>query len=293
MTFSTKFIKELDKLEPKLKSVLLELLSEIERNREESISRKEFWESAQRTEENFQNVWKSFGELTQLQTRTDKRLESLAQAQERTEKRLESLAQAQERTEKRLESLTQAQERTEKRLESLAQAQERTEKRMDGLTHRMDELAQAQTKTEASLQKLTVRVDKLTDEVGGLSHTVGYGLEDKSYPALEKRLKRDFGLNVERLYRKNLVYSANNFDEINIYGEAQTNGKTVYVIGESKAQFGPKDVTRFTKLLERAKAYLGKNIFPLALAYHFHPQAEEKLKQKNITYFWSHDLIER
>ncbi|NIR52151.1 hypothetical protein GWO43_26470 [candidate division KSB1 bacterium] len=243
MTFSTKFIKELDKLEPKLKAVLLELLAEIERNREQSVPRKEFWEFAQRNEENFQKVWKSFGELTQVQTRT------------------------------------------EKRLESLAQAQERTEKRVDGLTHRMEELARAQTKTESALQKLTLRVDKLTDEVGGLSHTVGYGLEDKSYPALEKRLKREFGLDVGRLYRKNLVYSVDNFDEINIYGEAHTNGKKVYVIRENKAQFGPKDVSRFTKLLERVKAYLGKNIFPLALAYHFHPQAEEKLKQKNITYF--------
>ncbi|HEX9654662.1 MAG TPA: hypothetical protein VGA99_13215 [bacterium] len=227
-----------------MKSVLLELLSEIERNREESITRQEFWESARKTENNFQKMWQSIGELTEAQKKTEQRVNELTEAQKKTEQTV-------------------------------------------------SELAQAQRKTEKALQKLTLRVDDLTHEVGGISNTVGYSLEDKSYPALKKELKRRFGLEVDRLYRKNLVYSPNKFDEINIYGEARKNAHEIYVIGESKAQFGPKDVTRFIRLLERVKAHLGERIFPLALAYHFHPQAEEKLQENQIQHFWSYELIEQ
>ena len=257
MPVSAKLIKELDKLQPDLKAVLLELLAEIERNREESIPRKEFWEFASKTEEHFHKVWKALGELAEAEKRTDKRIEELAEAQKRTEQRVQELAEAQERTEKRVE-----------------------------------ELAEAQKRTEVSIQKLTRRMDKFTVELGGLSHTVGYGLEDKAYPVLRKLLKQEFDLEIDRLYRKNLVYSPSKFDEINIYGEARQNGKKVYVIGESKAQFGVRDVDRFTRLLERVKAHLGAQVFPVALAYHYHPHAEEKLKEKGIRFFWSYELSE-
>jgi chromosome segregation ATPase len=250
MVYSVKFIKELDKLEPDLKAVLLELLAEIERNREESITRREFLEFGQKTEENFQRVWKVIEELSQAQKRTEQRVDTLAL-----------------------------------RVEELAEAQKRTEQRVE-------ELAHAQKRTEEALRKLTLRVDDLAEQVGGLSNTVGYGLEDQSYPRLKKILNRDFNIQVDRLYRKNIMYSENKFDEINIYGEARKNGKKVYIIGECKAQFGPKDVTRLLKLIDRVKSQLTGDIFPLALAYHFHPQAEKKLADENIKHFWSFEIQE-
>ena len=229
MVYSVKFIKELDKLEPDLKAVLIELLAEIERNREESITRKEFLNFGEKTEESFQRVWKTIEELSEAQKRTEKRVEELAQAQQRTEE---------------------------------------------------------------ALRKLTLRVDDLAQQVGGISHTVGYGLEDRSYRQLKKILKRDFNINTEKLYRKNIVYSENKFDEVNIYGEAKKNGEKLFVIGECKAQFGPKDVTRFLKLIDRLKPRLNGTIFPIALAYHYHPHAEKKLEDQNIKHFWSFDVLE-
>lgn len=74
MPFSVKLMKELDKLEPYMKSVMLELPSEIERNRKESVTRKEFLEFARHTDENFQKVWKSIGELADAQKRTEERV---------------------------------------------------------------------------------------------------------------------------------------------------------------------------------------------------------------------------
>ncbi len=149
MPLSAKLSRRLDKLDPALKDVLLDLIAEIEQEREASVTRLEFTEFARKTEEHFQRVWKAIQELAQAQKRTEQRLEELAQAQERTEQQVEELAHAQKRTEQRLE-----------------------------------ELARAQTRTEEAVYKLTRRVDDLSKEVGSISNTVGYALEDRSYPAL-------------------------------------------------------------------------------------------------------------
>jgi len=76
----------------------------------------------------------------------------------------------------------------------------------------------------------------------------------------------EFGLKVAKSYRKNIVYTPDKFDEINIYREAEKAGRKIIVIGGSKAQFGRKDVTRLLKLLQRVKEHLNREVFPLALA---------------------------
>lgn len=215
-----------------------------------------------------------YGELQNTVTRTEFN---------ELKKIVRDLGEAQKRTEQRVEELAEAQKRTEQRVEELAEAQKRTEQRVE-------ELAVAQKKTEEAIKELIYRVDNLTDEVGGISHTIGYQLEDHSYPRLKIILKERFNLEVEKLYRKNIVYSIDHFDEINIYGEARRKGKKLFVIGECKSQFGPKDVDRYLKLIDRVKHHLQAEVFPLALSYNFHPRAEEKLINKKIPYLWSFEL---
>ncbi len=178
-------------------------------------------------------------------------------------------------------------------MEQLTEAQQRTEERLDSLTERVEQLAVAQQKTEVVIQKLTRRVDDISKELGGISNTIGYRLEDESFPVLKRILKEQFGIEVSQLYRRNIVYSSTRFDEINIYGEGAENGRKIIVIGESKAQFGPRDVDKFLKLLKRVREFLNADLFPLAIAYHFHPVAEEKLKTQNIPYFWSYQLVDK
>ncbi len=100
----------------------------------------------------------------------------LAQAQQRTEQRLEALTL-------RVDELAQAQQRTEQRLEALAQAQQRTERRLETLAE--------------ALIKLTEEHKETRRQLGGLSMTVGYILEDQAFKALPKLLERDFGLVIQ------------------------------------------------------------------------------------------------
>jgi predicted nucleic acid-binding Zn-ribbon protein len=91
----------------------------------------------------------------------------LGEAQKRTEERLEELAEAQKRTEERVEELAEAQKRTEETLAGLVEAQKRTEKNVADLAK--------------AIQLLTRELRETRRELGGLSRSVSYALENEAY----------------------------------------------------------------------------------------------------------------
>lgn len=273
MPITGKLFRKMQSLPDDIRSVLLDLVDEMDN----SVKKEDF--------KQLKNVVQ---ELAEAQKVTEKRLDSLtikveelAEAQKVTEKRLDSLtikveelAEAQKRTEQRVEELAEAQKRTEKRVEELAEAQKRTEQRVE-------ELAEAQKKTEESLNKLTKRVDNIEVQLGGLSMAVGYGIEDKLYPHLEKFAEKVFDVvPMDVVLRKNIVYADGRFDELNVYIKAKKDGKQVLIIGESKAQPGKKDIDKFIKTVERVEKYTGTVVYPFIVGYSFSPIVEKYINEK-------------
>lgn len=74
------------------------------------------------------------------------------------------LVKAQQKTEERLNQLAQ-------RVDQLTIAQQKTEERLNQLT-------EAQEKTEKEIRSLTITVRRIQKELGGLSHSVGFDLEN-------------------------------------------------------------------------------------------------------------------
>jgi len=271
------------------------------------------------TREDFSELRKAFGELVEAQSRTELRLEELAEAQTRTEQRLEELAEAQKRTERRLEELAEAQKRTERRLEELAEAQARTERQVARTEQRLEELAEAQTRTERRLDRLAEaqerterrldrlaeaqerterQVARLTGEVvrikenlGGLSHTVGYRLEDEAIWSLPGLLERDHGIVVEgSLRRDHLETRPNRYEELNIWGEGARGGERVHILGEAKSQLKKRDVDDFLKLLDRVQAVVDRPLVRLVVTYQTSPQVKRYLSEKGILLYLSYEL---
>jgi len=244
MPVSVSLIRKLEQVEPGLREVLLALLEEIDRQREETVTKKEFNE-----------LKEIVRELAEAQKRTEERVEELAQAQTRTEQRLDSLAN-------KVEELAEAQKRTEQRIEELAEAQKRTEERLE-------KLAAAQERTEKELQKLVGEHAKTREHVGGLLATVGYILENEAMRALPGLLLEEFGLRVkDRLVRKFLVDVSGNPMEVNIVGEAMADGKEFLVVGESNSQLSKGKVKEFLdKKLKRLAKPFGLEFFPILVTH--------------------------
>jgi len=212
-------------------------------------------------------------ELAEAQRRSEVRLERLEAA-------VEKLVEAQLRIEERLErlegvveELAEAQKRTEARIEELAEAQKRTEARIE-------ELAEAQQKTEKILQGVLLEQKRFRKELGGISNTVGYTLENEAIKHLPGILQRDLGLKINVMDRRFIEYPDGKYDEINIYGEGVLDGEEVYVIGESKVQIGKRNLNAFERLLKRLSGYLRGRIIPVLVTHSVHPEVERFVKKK-------------
>ncbi len=169
----------------------------------------------------------------------------------------------------------------------LAEAQKRTE-------IKVGELAEAQKRTEEEIKTLTKTVKNVQKNLGGLSHTVGYHLEDRAYKTLPLLLKRDLGTEVEgRLIRRFFVYGKGKKDEVNIYGRGIKEGKEVIIIGESKSQLSKDDIDDFLDIVDRVTDYTkssDKENVLIAVSYSVEPEIEEYAKKKDIKVYWSYEL---
>ncbi len=169
----------------------------------------------------------------------------------------------------------------------LPEAQKRTE-------IKVGELAEAQKRTEEEIKTLTKTVKNVQKNLGGLSHTVGYHLEDRAYKTLPLLLKRDLGTEVEgRLIRRFFVYGKGKKDEVNIYGRGIKEGKEVIIIGESKSQLSKDDIDDFLDIVDRVTDYTkssDKENVLIAVSYSVEPEIEEYAKKKDIKVYWSYEL---
>ncbi len=215
MPFSVNLIKRLEAIEPPLKEVLIALLEEVEKQREISITRKEFLEFAKTTEENFQRVWKT-----------------------------------------------------------------------------IEALAEAQKKTEEEVRKLAKGLRETRQMVGGLSDTVGYSLEDRAIKSLPQLLREQYQIEVKgRLVRKFIKYNGLK-DEVNIFGEAERDGRSLYILGEAKAWLSKKHIDKFLKRIQRLKFYkvITEDNFMFFVTYSAEPEIEKYAKDKGIEIIWSYEV---
>ena len=218
MPVSIALIKKLEGLEPQLRGVLFAILEEIEKQREETVTKKEF------------------NELKEI-------------------------------------------------VAELAEAQKRTEERLIRLEATVEKLAEAQKRTEQELQKLIEEHRKTRDQVGGLSNTVGYILENEAMKALPILLEKEFGLKLkERLIRRFAQDNKGKQIEVNIIGQATKDGKRVVIIGEAKAQLSKNKVNEFlSKKLNRLQGVFKEEIFPILVTHMIaQPDVEEYAHKKGI-----------
>jgi hypothetical protein len=162
-------------------------------------------------------------------------------------------------------------------------------------------LTEAQRKTEISIRELVEAHKRLEkehaitrSEVGGLSNTVGYVLENEAYKFLPTLLKREFGLEVkERLVRNFVKDNKGRQIEVNIIGEATRNGDQFVIIGESKVQLSKNKVTEFfNKKIKRLSGVFPGELFPIIVTHmKSEPDVDEfALKQGIKRIYYSYEF---
>ncbi len=263
MPISVEFIRKLEQVSPDLKEILIALLEEIERQREESITVSEFRAFTAKTEENSKKVWQTISEL----------------------------AKAQKDTEKRVEELTVAQKNTEKRVEELSLNQIKSEERLSRVEKAIEELAIAQKNTENELKRLIKEHRKTRESLGGLQHTVGYVLEDRAFVGLPKLLEKDFGIKITMpLKRDYIEISPGKEEEINIIGKGKRDGREIWILGECKSQISKREVDKFLKKLNRLNKVIPGEKILLIITYQAPPIVRRYIEEKGLNLYFSYQF---
>ena len=180
-------------------------------------------------------------------------------------KSIDRLAEAQKRTEERVDRLSKA-------LEELAEAQKRTEERVDKLAKVVDSLVLAVGELSDSVKMLKV-------EVGRLSETVGFGLEDIARVVLPGWLQRHTGIYVEELRREFFTVNGEEI-EVDLFGEGLKDKKKVFIIGEVKSRIYRHDVERFYRKYSKLKKVLPKDkLIGVLFGYLIHPSARKQAQK--------------
>lgn len=218
-------------------------------------------------------------------------VKELADSQNRTEKSLEQLTES-------VQQLTGRFDQLAGRLEQLAERMNLFTERMDLLTIRMNELTENVSRLERKVEdlvgetkRINVRFGDMKQEIGGLSHTVGYRLEDEAMKSLPALLKRDFSIEAQDSFTRDYVeIGPSKYMEINIWGHGLQGSKPLELIGEAKSQLKKKDVDKFLQDLKTLRPIFDKEIFPILVTYQTSPEVRRYIEAKNIALYFSYQL---
>jgi hypothetical protein len=197
-----------------------------------------------------------------------------------------------------VKELAEAQKRTEIRLEQLTERVEQLTERVDQLTKRVDELTVNVSRLERKVEDLVgemkgmkMTIQDIRQEIGGMSHAIGYGLEDQSYLTLPPILQRDHAITLKgRLKRGFLETGRNKFIEINIWGQGEREGKSIEIIGEAKTQLKKRDVDKFLQTIQAIQPHIDHSIHPICITYQTSPAVIHYAKEKGITLYFTYEL---
>ena len=157
-------------------------------------------------------------------------------------------------------------------VKDIAAIQKRTETKLE-------ELVDAQKRTEIALARLTLGLDATRTELGGLSRSVSYSLENEAYRQLPRYLLETHGITItDRMVRFELEG-----EEINIFAKGSRNGKELFIVGESELKLS--SVGKLRQLEKKVslvkKRYEGECI-PLMITHFVRPQVLDAANKKGI-----------
>ncbi len=177
------------------------------------------------------------------------------------------------------------------RMDELTKRMDELTQRVDTLTKRMAELTQRVQDLVGEMKGIKVTIQDMRQEIGGMSHAIGYGLEDQSYLTLPPILKRDHAITLKgRLKRGFLETARNKYIEINIWGQGEREGKSIEIIGEAKTQLKKRDVDKFLQTLQAIRPHIDHSIHPICVTYQTSPAVTQYAKDKGITLYFTYDL---
>jgi len=248
-------------------------------------------------------------EIAELRQMVRENTEAIAELREATQRNTEAIAELREATQRNTEAIAELRETvanlvqvTDRHSREIAELRQQTAElvqvtqqhshEISNLQRMMQQLIEVQQQTQEDIRRLTQGLDDLRKQVGGLSITIGYTIENEAYRALPRLLARDFGIEVESDLRRQFVADdTGEYIEVNIFGQARRNGEVITIVGESKAQLSKNDIDAFVRRKLQRLQGVYPNPFPVLVTHMISERdVEEYARQQGIAVYYSYQF---
>jgi hypothetical protein len=218
-------------------------------------------EAFARQERRQEQTMEAIDRLTQAQARADLRLSELAR---RTDERFAEMAEAQRHTDQVLADFAR---RTEERFG-------RVDDRLLNIDHRLHTVEENLAETARHLGEMAARQGHLDramrdvrSEVGGLSQSFGFWVEDIVAADLPDWLEQHHGVRVEGLQPDMVTLSDGRKEEVDGLGRGVGPSGAVIVVCEAKSRIWPREVEEFRDKVDRLAPSLEHPPLPVLVGY--------------------------
>jgi myosin heavy subunit len=261
----TEEIAELRKMTQKNTQAIAELVQVTQQHSKEIAELREMTQkNTQAIAELVQVTQQHSKEIAELREMTQKNTQAIAELVQVTQQHSKEIAELRQT----VAELVQMTRQNTEAIAELRQTTQQHSEEISDLRRTVQELVEVQKQTQEDIRRLTWGLDDLRKQVGGLSMTVGYTLENAAYRALPHLLNRDYGLQIDGdLTRRFVEDNQGEHIEVNIFGQARRNGEVLTIVGESKAQLSKNDVDSF--LRRKIQRLQGRypNLFPVLVVH--------------------------
>ncbi|MEM2343520.1 MAG: hypothetical protein QW659_05495, partial [Sulfolobales archaeon] len=209
------------------------------------------------------------------------KVDRLAELHAKLEERVDKLAEKVDRLAELHAKLEERVDKLAEKVDRLAELHAKLEERVDKLAEKVDRLAELHAKLEERVDKLAIAVENLSREVGRLSETVGFGLEDIARVVVPGYIFRHENISIDGLERRFFVVDGEEV-EVNLYGVGVREGRRIVIVGECKSRIYGRDVEEFHKVCEKVRKVVKDELYAFMFGYLIHPSAEDMAKKVGI-----------
>jgi len=148
------------------------------------------------------------------------------------------------------------------------------------------ELAEAQKEAQKEIRILALTMKDTRRDLGGVTSTLGFMLENEAYRVLPGILKDRYGIEVKERFLRRSIRSLGikKEGEVNIFsrGVYKDTGTEVVIIGEAKSQLGKDDIDDLLKLSAKLKGIDKGEEFLLAITHYVRETVIEYAREKGV-----------
>ena len=185
-----------------------------------------------------------------------------------------------------------AQEKTERELRALAEAQKEMADAQKGMAESHKEMAEAHKEMAETQKETAWSMKDLRKQVGGLSQSVGYGLEAYAMERIPKILAKRLGLVEESSGPEQFVYPDGTEDEIDVVVRGTIGGRRVVFLCETKTNITPQEIRDFLLVADRVRPQVGcDDVHTLCFAYRASPESRQLVADSGGILAFPHDIV--